>query len=68
MERELRLLRHLGSLAHSLESLGERDLADEIAGIRRDLFDRYEALLRDAASEGDFSEETSVLAPPWKEG
>jgi hypothetical protein len=68
MERELRLLRRPGRLTHSLESLGETDLAEEIAGIRRDLFDRYESLVRDAASDGDSSEEICVLAPPWKEG
>lgn len=54
MERELRVLRSLGGVARSLEFLGETDLAEELDGIRRDLLDRYQALLRDAANDGVF--------------
>lgn len=56
MERELRVLRNLGNIARSLECLGVPDLAEELDGIRRELFDRYEALLRDAASDEDLSD------------
>ena len=54
MERELRVLRNLGSVARSLEMLGETDLAEELDGIRRDLFDRYQVLLSDAVCDGEF--------------